>query len=245
MRRLSAVIGAIVLAFRPLCRARAELNQPVSMYPAPAFEYVQQAVSLESDGKTMTLKGVPSTVFFSDRPYRLTGHMDNAAFAKLWQGPNGPFASIVPNAAVSVLGDTQNPPAIVELTQCRSDGRFDQIRDPGPVWQSSGSAESVALFVDHASRVHSTAARRLPRLPLSPGSRSLLLPLTAGSGVPLPPVSSLLSAVPALLPSGGGFRSRCGRRRCGGIRKPAAICLSDARPDPSRLSAISTATTPG
>lgn len=168
MRRLSAVIGAIVLALSPFVVHAQNINQPVSMYPAPAFEYVQQAVSLESDGKTMTLKGVPSTVFFSDRPYRLTGHMDNAAFAKLWQGPNGPFASIVPNAAVSVLGDTQNPPAIVELTSAEVTG--DSLKYGIQVLSGKvpESAESVALFVDHASRVHSTAASGYHAYPYHP-----------------------------------------------------------------------------
>ena len=104
----------------------------------------------------MTLQGVSSTVFFSDRPYRLTGQMETAAFAKLWEAPNGPFSRIAPNAAVSVLGDTGNPPAIVELTSAAATG--DSIKFGVRVLSGKlpDSAQNVALFADHASGVHTS-----------------------------------------------------------------------------------------
>ena len=100
----------------------------------------------------MTLQVVPSTVLFSDRPYRLSGQMDTAAFANLWESPGGAFAQVPPNAAVSVLGDTANPPAIVELTSA-------EVAAGGSIKYGvkvlSGklpdSANNIALFVDHST----------------------------------------------------------------------------------------------
>ena len=41
----------------------------------PQFLFVMSAVSGSFDGETLTLTGVPSVVYFSDRPYRIAGHM--------------------------------------------------------------------------------------------------------------------------------------------------------------------------
>ncbi|WP_136658559.1 hypothetical protein [Nitratireductor sp. XY-223] len=152
MYRLTALVGAVFLAFSP---GLAQAQQPVPAAPAPSYEYVQQASSLQFDGTTLTLQGVsPSTVFFTDRPYRLTGLVSTGQFAELWNAPDGPFASNPPNAAVSVLGNIKDAPAIVELTSAEMDG----VQVKYGVKVLSGelpeSADNVALFVDHGPNPH-------------------------------------------------------------------------------------------
>ena len=49
MKRLSAVLGAIILAVSPGVVQAQNVHQPVPMMPAPAYEYVQQTTSLQSD----------------------------------------------------------------------------------------------------------------------------------------------------------------------------------------------------
>ena len=57
---------------------------PVKIQTGPTYEYVQQAASMKFDGKTLTLSGVaPSTIFFSDAPYRLAGAVDQKTFTGL------------------------------------------------------------------------------------------------------------------------------------------------------------------
>ncbi len=164
MNRLCAFFGAILIAWFPSLAAAQHVNQPVP--EAPAYEYVQQASSLQYDGQTLTLQGVaPSTVFFSDRPYRLTGHVDTATFADLWTAPNGPFAQDPPNAAISVLGQTDVAPAIVELTSATADGTSVKYGVKVLSGEVPASAENIALFVDHArasSGVHYYPYHPLP-----------------------------------------------------------------------------------
>ena len=51
---------------------------------SPQFLFVMSAISGSCDGETLTLTGVPAVVFFSDRPYRIAGHMTLAEFVEKW-----------------------------------------------------------------------------------------------------------------------------------------------------------------
>ena len=54
--------------------------------------FVQTAQAAVSDGTTLTLKGVtPSTLYFSDRPQRVVGHMTTADFVELWDAGENSF----------------------------------------------------------------------------------------------------------------------------------------------------------
>jgi hypothetical protein len=47
--------------------------------------FVQTAHGMTSDGTTLTLEGVtPSTLYFSDRPQRIVGHVATDDFIDLW-----------------------------------------------------------------------------------------------------------------------------------------------------------------
>lgn len=76
----------------------------------PEMLWVQSARSMTYVGGFLTLEGVPSTTYFSDRPARLYGHMGNAAYADevVEEQQADP-----PNAAVSILGSEEV--VVVEL----------------------------------------------------------------------------------------------------------------------------------
>jgi len=82
--------------------------------PTPALleeMFVHTARSVSSDAGTLTLHGLnPSTLYFSDRPERVVGHMTTAQFVQMWsQGPNS-FLEDPPNAVLSwVEPDEQAP----------------------------------------------------------------------------------------------------------------------------------------
>jgi hypothetical protein len=66
--------------------------------------FVQTAQGIESTEDTLTLRGVTSsTLFFSDRPQRVTGHMTTADFVDLWGIGDNSFESDPPNAVLSFL----------------------------------------------------------------------------------------------------------------------------------------------
>ncbi len=154
--RISLPAGALLLALTPGIAA-AQSPEAVNIEPAPGFDYIQQAASMAFDGQTMTLSGLaPSTIYFSDRPYRETGQVDTADFIALW-ADGGTFAGDPPNAAVTVLSAADDQPAVVELTSPQIDG--DSLKYSVTVISGTlaDSAKDVAIFVDHGDRPRTTS----------------------------------------------------------------------------------------
>ena len=79
--------------------------------------YVQTAHGMTYDGGKLTLHTVaPSTLFFSDRPDRVTGHVSSDEFVQTWGDGEDSFASNPPNAALSIFGDGEEiHDVVVEL----------------------------------------------------------------------------------------------------------------------------------
>ena len=66
--------------------------------------FVQTARGITSDGATLTLRDVtPATLFFSDRPQRVVGHMTTADFVELWGEGDNSFEADPPNAVLSFV----------------------------------------------------------------------------------------------------------------------------------------------
>jgi hypothetical protein len=115
--------------------------------------YVQSADAGSFDGQRLTLDGVGSTLFFSDRPARVSGHIDTAKFLGAWgtdAGADG-FASDPPNATLSILGAGEPQNAVVELSDPKRDGK--QISYAVKVLDGKipGSFGEASLFIDHHS----------------------------------------------------------------------------------------------
>ncbi len=74
--------------------------------------FVQIARSVISDESTLTLQDVsPSTLYFSDRPERVVGHMTTDQFVEQWsEGPNS-FLEDPPNAVLSYVGTGEDTPS--------------------------------------------------------------------------------------------------------------------------------------
>ena len=90
--------------------------------------FVQTAAGIENDGETLTLRGItPSTLFFSDRPQRVVGHMLTSDFVDLWGTGDNSFETDPPNAVLAFLEPGANDPddAVVVLTAPEFDGAGD------------------------------------------------------------------------------------------------------------------------
>ena len=65
---------------------------------------MQNGTSGSFDGKTLTLKGVGPTLYFSDRPERITGQLRTSEFVGHWTKGSRQLCLNPPNATLSVFG---------------------------------------------------------------------------------------------------------------------------------------------
>jgi len=127
---------------------------------APQFEniealFVQSAHGLTTSNGTVTFHGLAhATIFFSDRPQRVVGHLSSRKFVDQWGEGEDSFAEDPPNAVLSFLEDGDTVPE--EVTMTISDPQLDgdtltytvDILD-GMLPASSGPC---SLFIDPVGR---------------------------------------------------------------------------------------------
>jgi hypothetical protein len=123
--------------------------------------FVQTAGGAVSDGSMLSLTGLSTaTLYFSDRPKRVVGHVSSADFMELWAAGDNSFAEDPPNAVLAFLepGDDTPEDAVVVIRDPKlADGSVTYSIE---VLEGTVPAEAgpVTLFIDPLGR------------PLSPGS---------------------------------------------------------------------------
>jgi hypothetical protein len=129
--------------------------QMIEELAAEQSMFVQTAQGAASDGTTLTLKGVtPSTLYFSDRPQRVVGHMTTADFVELWDEGENSFEEDPPNAVLAFLEPGEDAPedAVIVIQQPRlEDGELSYSIQTleGAVPATTGP---VTLFIDPFGR---------------------------------------------------------------------------------------------
>jgi len=79
--------------------------------------FVQSAHGLTTSKGSVTFHGLAhSTIFFSDRPQRVVGHLTSKKFVEQWGEGEDSFAEDPPNAVVSFLEDGDTVPEEVTMT---------------------------------------------------------------------------------------------------------------------------------
>jgi hypothetical protein len=94
---------------------------------------------------------VGTTLFFADRPARVSGHIDTDKFLGAWGADAGAdsFASDPPNATLSILGESVPVNTVVELSDPQRDGKTISYAVKvleGTIPNAFGEA---SLFIDH------------------------------------------------------------------------------------------------
>jgi hypothetical protein len=84
--------------------------------------FVQSAGSGSFDGARLTLAVAGPTLFFSDRPARLSGHLSTAKFLGNWKGGADSFEVNPPNASLSIMEGDETVNAVVVLTDPKQEG---------------------------------------------------------------------------------------------------------------------------
>jgi hypothetical protein len=126
-----------------------------SVFEADEIEalFVQTAHDVSYDDGKLTLHTVaPTTLFFSDRPDRVTGHITSQEFVDSWDKGDDSFASNPPNAVLSIFHDDSVSAIVVELMSPALDGHqltYDVLILDGEMPANGGSS---ALFIDTIGR---------------------------------------------------------------------------------------------
>jgi hypothetical protein len=111
--------------------------------------FVQNAQGVSLDNTKLTLKGIsPSTIFSSDRPQRMAGHMSTKEFISLWSTGKDSFLADPPNANLSVFGESKVGDVVVELRNPKLTGQdfsYDVRVLDGKMPPQSGAC---SLFID-------------------------------------------------------------------------------------------------
>ena len=115
------------------------------------FVQTSAGMSADLDAKTIRLIGIGAqTVYFSDRPNRIAGHIPLEKFVNGWTKGDDSFADNPPNAVLSVYNEAghENALVVIEITAPRMDGGdlvYDYKIIDGEM-PTSGTASS--LFID-------------------------------------------------------------------------------------------------
>lgn len=120
--RLSRRMGLMLLAAIGFTMTLADV---VSAEDKVDLLFVQSAPEVAVVGDELRLKNVsPSTLFFSDRPERMTGQLNPAEWQKLWSDGRGSMQKTPPNAVLSVFepGKTDPTETVLELRELKADG---------------------------------------------------------------------------------------------------------------------------
>lgn len=131
----------------PLSRETTAKGQSVQ------YLFVQSAHSITTKGDKLTLHGVnPSTLFFSDRPERITGHGATEEGVKTWSEGDDSFASNPPNANLSILGGDEIEDIVIVLRdpQLKGSKLTYTVKVLDGKLPASGGASS--LFIDVIGR---------------------------------------------------------------------------------------------
>ncbi|BCH24019.1 hypothetical protein [Mesorhizobium sp. L-8-3] len=125
------------------------------------FLFVQTADAMTFDkaSSKLTLKDVgATTLFFSDRPDRIAGNMDTAAFIPFWSTGKDSFLSDPPNADLSILEGSELTQVVVVLENPELSGNdlTYTVKVVGGEMPETGS--EVSVFIDIIG---------MPRTPLS------------------------------------------------------------------------------
>jgi hypothetical protein len=144
-----AIIWLMTLMLTPFMAAAAENTQPATVQ----LLYVQTATAYTyADGELTLLSVSPATLFFSDRPERIVGHVATDDFVSIWGEGQNNFAEDPPNAALSVFTGESTMEAVVELLEPRLEGDnlIYQVKLLSGELPAAGGANS--LFIDRIGR---------------------------------------------------------------------------------------------
>jgi hypothetical protein len=111
--------------------------------------FVQNAQGAAISNGKMTLKKIsPTTIFFSDRPERIAGHLTTKEFVPFWSEGTDSFAANPPNATLSALEEGKLSDVVLELRNPKLAG--DELSYEVKILEGAlgGQGGACSLFID-------------------------------------------------------------------------------------------------
>jgi hypothetical protein len=146
------ILAAVILSMTA-CATTSTTSSTSSETPQYMFVQIAEDVNVEPAARTFRLVNVSQqTLYFSDRPVRIAGHLKMADYLKEWTAKAGTdnFGADPPNAVLSVYepGQTDNTAVVVEITQPKVDGsdlvyNYKLIKGSLPA-----GGDATSLFID-------------------------------------------------------------------------------------------------
>ena len=126
-RVFQAFLLAAIMLSMAVCAAVSTGSAATSETPQYMFVQIAEDVKVDTAAKTFRLVNVnQQTLYFSDRPVRIAGHLKMADYLKEWTAKAGKdnFGEDPPNAVLSVYepGQPDNTTAVVEINHPKIDG---------------------------------------------------------------------------------------------------------------------------
>jgi hypothetical protein len=148
---LLVALAAIVIAF--VLPIKGDEEKKKTDEPNIQLMFVQTSEDFKADGQTLRLVNVgQQTLYFSDRPVRIAGHLTMPGYMDEWKAGAGPddFASDPPNATLSVYepGSNENKLVVVTISHPVIEGKdmtYTYKLIEGTMPTAGGAA---ALFID-------------------------------------------------------------------------------------------------
>jgi hypothetical protein len=155
LRRLLKTASAAALLAGLLASSAALGADTKDSSKTPQLMFVQTGEDIRVDGAARTLRLIKvgqQTLYFSDRPVRIAGHLKMAEYLEEWtkQAGKNNFGANPPNAVLSVYepGQPDSTLAVVEITHPKVEGAdlvYDYKVIKGKLPAAGGQA---ALFID-------------------------------------------------------------------------------------------------
>ena len=102
---------------------------------------------------TLTLQGLaPTTIIFSDRPERITGHIPAQEFVDSWGDGDDSFADDPPNAVISIFSEEEIQDVVVVLSEPTLDGDQMTYKIDITDGEMPASGGPSSLFIDMIGR---------------------------------------------------------------------------------------------
>jgi hypothetical protein len=123
--KLIALTGALIVSLPLLAKTDEPKKKDETKIQ---LLFVQTADDFKADGTTIRLINVgQQTLYFSDRPVRIAGHLSMSSYMDEWKANAGPddFAKDPPNATLSVYepGSNENKLVVVEVNHPVVEGK--------------------------------------------------------------------------------------------------------------------------
>ena len=149
------LLGSVLLLLTACATTSTTSTAAASGSEKPELMFVQVAENLKVDTAAQTFRLVrvsPQTLYFSDRPVRVAGHIKMDKYLEEWTAKAGKdnFAQDPPNATLSVFepGQVDNTLVVVEITNPKIEGA-DLIYSYKLIdGKLPSGGEAASLFID-------------------------------------------------------------------------------------------------